>query len=333
MNNYYQKYLKYKTKYLNLKQYGGNPIDLNIVFDPVTYQTMADCVKELIEASYNIYNDILRRGVQTTIICGGQSPSYYSLAMMHFSTFNPELVNIVILPHSKGGVKSADITQENILYCERLKEKNIHLFQNVIIIDGVHTGTGILALESALRHCYPDLVISKIALNAQKGIAKIDVDKEIILPCEPKFSDIFPRLVVPYPTWDFNDHSKFITEFQGIDTNQIAQMIIDIAKVFPSTKVEDTEWYKLNNSITDEIRDLKEIEFKKTEVEKLQTFGFYKPIILTNPKRYQCPECKTISGTNAPLNPSNLSLFEHDYDCLNKNKIPDETNTVLLKIN
>jgi len=323
-NNYYKKYLKYKKKYLNLKQYGGNPIDLNIIFNPITYQTMADCVKELIEASYNIYNDILRKGIQTTIICGGQSPSYYSLAMMHFSIFNPELVNIVILPHSKGGVKSSDIIQENVLYCERLKEKNIHLFQNVIIIDGVHTGTGILALESALHHCYPDLVISKFALNSQEGIAKINVDKEIILPCEPKFSDTFPRLVVPYPSWDFDKPSKFITEFQGIDTNQIAQMIIDIAKVFPNTKVEDTEWYKLNNNITDEIKDLKEKKLKEIELKKLQTLGFYKPIILTNPKRYQCPECKNISGTSAPLNPSNLNLFQHTYYCSNKNKIPVE---------
>ena len=70
-------------------------------------------------------------------------------------------------------------------YCNRLKEKNITLHKKVVIIDGVHSGTGILVLESALNHFYPGLDVTKIAINADIGIAKIPVDKEIILPCEP----------------------------------------------------------------------------------------------------------------------------------------------------
>ena len=51
---------------------------------------------------------------------------------------------------------------------------------------------------------------------------------------------------------------------------------------------------------------------------------FFKPIVLTNPKRYQCPICLQISGTAAPLNPNNISLFQHNFDCPNKFKIPQE---------
>ena len=41
--------------------------------------------------------------------------------MMNFKIFDPELVNIIILPHSKAGQKSTDQLQENKEYCNRLK--------------------------------------------------------------------------------------------------------------------------------------------------------------------------------------------------------------------
>lgn len=41
-------------------------------------------------------------------------------------------------------------------------------------------------------------------------------------------------------------------------------------------------------------------------------------------KIYKCPSCNSLSGTYAPKNPSNVSLFVHNYDCLNKNKVPIE---------
>jgi len=41
-------------------------------------------------------------------------------------------------------------------------------------------------------------------------------------------------------------------------------------------------------------------------------------------KIYKCPLCHTITGTFAPRNPFNLSLFAHKFDCPNKDKIPRE---------
>ena len=338
LNEYNKNVTKQKKKLYNMK--GGYPRKLDIYFGIVTYQTIGDCIKELIEASYDIYFSILSKGIQTTIVCGGQSPSYYCLAMMNFTIFNPELANIVILPHSKGGQKSNNQIKENMLYCERLKEKGIKLRNNVIIIDGVHSGTGILALESALKYCFPKIITTKIAINAYKGISKIPVNKEIILPCEPKFSDVFPRLVKSYHPRYFNNSSKFITEFINLETNPIAEMIIDISKNYPMISVEDTEWYKLNNYITENIakekikkiknninnlereKILKEEEAREEKQKTLS--GFFTPIILNNPKRYQCPICKTITGIGAPENPTNISLFSHNFNCPNKYKIPIE---------
>ena len=39
-------------------------------------------------------------------------------------------------------------------------------------------------------------------------------------------------------------------------------------------------------------------------------------------KIYKCPECGNITGTAAPLNPSDISLFTHNCNCTNKFKIP-----------
>jgi hypothetical protein len=317
-------YKKNKTNKIYKMKGGGNPRKLSIDFGITYDQTIGDCIKELIEASYSIYTKLLRKNKKITIVCGGQSPAYYCLAMMYFQIYDPELVNIVILPHSKHGQRTKNelINNENKEYCNRLREKNIQLNEEVVIIDGVHSGTGILALQSALEYCFPDIKVYKIAINAVKGVSQIPVNEEIILPCEPKFSDIFPRLVTSFYPKNFNNGTKFITEFINLDTNPVAEMIIDIARDYPNTKVEDTEWYKLNNEITEEIALKKEIREKEKEREK--EGGFFQPIVLTNPKRYQCPICKTISGTAAVNNPENISKFTHSFNCPNKYKIPVE---------
>ena len=125
---------------------------LRISFESNSHQTLSDCVKELINSSYKIYDEIIKSNIPTTLVCGGQSPAYFCLAMMNFNIYNPHKCNIIILPHSKGGQKSTDQNKENKLYCQRLKEKNVTFKPNVIILDGVHTGTGINALSSAIQY-------------------------------------------------------------------------------------------------------------------------------------------------------------------------------------
>ena len=52
-----------------------------------------------------------------------------------------------------------------------------------------------------------------------KGISEIRVDQEIILPCEPKFSDTFPRLVQSYHPRDFNNSDLFF-----VDSNHLSKI-------------------------------------------------------------------------------------------------------------
>ena len=302
---------------------------IDMDFDIITHQSLGDSVKELVEVSFKIYSQLLSIKKPITIICGGQSPSYFCLAMMNFNIFNPDIINIIILPHSKDGIKSKNQYNENYLYSQRLKEKNIQLRKNVTIIDGVHSGTGIMALESALKYYSPFINITKIAINNNEYVSNINVDKEYIVYSAPIFSDTFPRLVVKYPVKDFNNSSKFITTFINLKSNPIAQMIIDISKTYHKVAITETLWYKLNNTITPEIK-IKQEEYKinqekvmlRTKLKK--EGGTFIPEIIDNPKRYKCPLCKQISGTLCVKNPENLSLLTHNLDCLNKFKIPKE---------
>lgn len=52
----------------------------------------------------------------------------------------------------------------------------------------------------------------------------------------------------------------------------------------------------------------------------------FTPIILyvDDEKIYQCPMCKSVSGTYAPKIPVDTSLFSHYLNCPNKNRIPVE---------
>jgi hypothetical protein len=167
---------------------------------------------------------------------------------MNFPIYNPLKANIIILPHSKDQVKSEDQIAENTKYCARLKEKGIELNKNVIILDFISTGIGILALESALKHCYPEIDVKKYSLNLVKSRQNFDVEYSFKCICE--FTDVFPRLVMQYRPRNFDDPTYFINAFVDLEHNPIAEMIIDIAKIYPDINVEDTDWFKLNNVVS-----------------------------------------------------------------------------------
>ncbi len=252
----------------------SRPRTLDIPFGIVTHQTIGDCIKDLIEKSYEIYTSLLASATEsrekTTIVCGGQSPSYYCLSMMQFKCLDPEIVNIVILPHSMGGVHydEEDYSDEGSQqmhdmfdYRRLLRKKNVILNPNVVIIDSVHSGAGIKALEYIIRNSFSTKSITKIAINSSEGVMdeSMHVDHEHIVHCQAKFSDTFPRIITSFHRYEFKpefeskpEFEKFITHFINLD-NPIAQMIIDIARTYPETPVEDTRWFKLNNIITDEI--------------------------------------------------------------------------------
>ena len=231
----------------------------------VNHQTLGDAVKELIEVSYYIYQYLLNKPYQSTLVCGGQSPAYYCLAIQYFPIYQPDKVDIVILPHSKFSQKTTHpeiIYQENYHYKQRLLDNKIVLKKHVTIVDMVHSGTGILALQDALQFTYPDIIVDKIAINSCQGIAKIPVDKEVIARSITRFSDIFPRLVDAFYPRNFHQAIRFPSSFH-CQENILAQMIISIADNYVRDgDVQLSPWYLLNNQVT------KEIQGKKDELDE-----------------------------------------------------------------
>ena len=139
--------------------------------------------------AYKLYLELLEEPEKITLICGGQSPAYYCLAMMNLKIYDPNKVNIIILPYSLFGVNITNVYHLHELYAERIKEKGIKVNDNIIILDGVHSGAGINSLTQSLRHCFKkqDLNIRKYAINHNFGISSIPVDREYELKYEPIF--------------------------------------------------------------------------------------------------------------------------------------------------
>ena len=337
-----------KESYTHRNSIEFSPKQIDISTTYVPNQTIGDCIKELIEGAYDIYSSIVSLPYETTIICGGQSPAYYCLAMMNFPIYN-EKANIIILPHSKAGVTTEidEIDEEDIKYCARLKEKGIELKKNVIIIDSVHSGTGILSLERALYYCYQGINVKKISINNDHIIP--DVSK-YNFRCQSRFSDNFPRIVNSYHPRIFHDPTNFVTDFINLD-NPIAEMIVDIAKKYPEIKVEDTEWYQLNNITTQEIEAAKtkykieqerlkqyQLEYqlekeerlkqyqlgkeesarvaKETALASAQTFEPIKTKSRYGDDVYQCPNCKNQYNTKLVL--QNKWECHHAWNCPNQ---------------
>ena len=97
--NFFEKYLKYKRKYLNLKLSAGAAYqEEQTAYEPVKidiephYLTIGNCVKELIEFSFDLYSKIIESGVPTTIIMVNPSLLF---SYVKFLRYNPELVDIV----------------------------------------------------------------------------------------------------------------------------------------------------------------------------------------------------------------------------------------------
>jgi hypothetical protein len=212
------------------------------------HQTLGTCIKELVETSYSIYmfvlNESKRRG-PISLVCGGQSPAYFALSMINFHLYNRDAVEIIVIPHSKNGLKG-DIHTENIEYKKKLVSWNINLRKNVFILDTIHTGIGINSLASALYYSFPYIVLNKIALNYPESHPEMPVIRVFEAYCVPRVSDSFPRIVPRCPPSLFS--SEEINDgFIDIENNPYAEMIVDISYKYNTIPIEDTQWFKLND--------------------------------------------------------------------------------------
>jgi hypothetical protein len=262
------------------KYKGGDPEQLDpgtiqqADYDPYTMHahSVRDAVKELIEKSYEIYSDVLASsagGTPRTIICGGQSPAYFCLAMTNFKIYDPASANILVLPFSKesdrsssgsgagAGSASAAGLAAAAMYCDRLKEKGIRPYENIVIIDYIESGEGVSKLLDVLQFCYKGYfkTIKIIAVNDTNKLDSGPLSKyeKGIYATESvmQFSERFKRLVPQYPPSKFGDSGSLTTDFT-IAGNPLAEMIIDLASVYEGPdgpKIEETQWYILNEGV------------------------------------------------------------------------------------
>ena len=207
-------------------------------------QSLGVLVKELIKVASTIYNQLLletNRIGPISLVCGGQSPAYFALAMYNLSSYNDERVSIVILPHSKGGDKKYNPSEISD-YCSKLKAIGLQLRPVVYILDTVHSGVGIQALENCLYHFQPSSSYRKISINHPSAPPSIRVFYQYTAKAVPRLSDSFPRIVHRYHPFEYNT-VLFKDHFINLEKNEYAAMIIEMASL---ENMEESEWFKLN---------------------------------------------------------------------------------------
>ena len=296
---YRVKYLKYKMKYIRLKnQIGGNPHKITNIInqfgESVTLNTEETniCIKNLIEVSREIYQYLLKKSVTLqkpiSLISIGQSAAYICLSMLNLPIYDRTKVNIIFIPFSGNiTIEQRDSEDKSIFsnYCRNLAENNIIPCDDVILIDKIESAKGLFSFEAVFKECIPTInILERISinqgwsdlLNDGKFSFKKDVwpneimtseqkeefckkynIKQFIIPCQQEFSTFYPRLITEYH-FDTNDSEKFkrslLIDSKGnqilnIQNNPLADMIIDISKVYNGNEADITsnQWYIENN--------------------------------------------------------------------------------------
>ena len=194
-------------------------------------QNLGSLVEELIEVSKAIYTFLLAEALITepiSLVCGGQSPAYFALAMIHLSIYNPLLVDIVVLPHSKGGRKG-NVFNDIKAYLLQLKESNITLRNAVYILDTVHSGVGISSLEKMLMLSSPNSKFRMLSLNHPSSPPDIPVFKAFKAFCVSHVSDNFPRIVQHYLPSEFHK-TPMLPYLINLENNMYADFIKERAQ-------------------------------------------------------------------------------------------------------
>jgi len=214
---------------------------------PLFNQSLGDLGKELITVAYEIYKFLLEESDSVgsiTLVCPGQSPAYFALAMKYFSIYDIKRVEIVILPHSKCGSTVCSL-EERKTYGFLLKQTGIIFRDNIYILDTVHTGAGVRSLEMSLRYNNMGKVIRFLAINYPSVDPGIAVYRRFKAYCVPRLSDSFPR-IVQYFNPSTLSKGPFFDCFINLQNNEYVDMVRDLAISYEKGSLEETGWFKLN---------------------------------------------------------------------------------------
>jgi hypothetical protein len=160
-------------------------------------------------------------------------------------------------------------------------------------------------------------------------MSKLNIIKEIL----DRKKAIITKIVI------FCIDKPAITIYEGdLDTSKIIDTMINFSRslfhlepiiINYSCDISTMRCGKAIISPTQYYSELTKVRFvshvKPSSSEKpLETFIVQVLYNIDGKKIYKCPICKTETGTAAAEKPTNTSLFPHNFDCPNKNKIPIE---------
>jgi hypothetical protein len=183
-------------------------------------------IDEIVALSFEIYRFLLSEATQfgpITLCCPGQSPAYIALAMKNLACFNKDLVDVVVLPYSRGGNSTISLDERRI-YGRVLKTAGINFRDNIYILDYVNSGAGINTFEKMLISNNIGRFIKKLAIVDPKykpsGVFYKSFPSEYI----HNLSDIYSRIIQHYPVANFMD-IPFYADFINVDENMVATVV------------------------------------------------------------------------------------------------------------
>lgn len=190
-------------------------------------------IDEIIALSFEIYRFLLSEAAQVgpiTLCCPGQSPAYIALAMKNLACFNKDLVDVVVLPYSKGGCANISVDERH-KYGSALKSTGINFRDTIYILDYVNSGAGINTFEKMLISNNICRFIKKLAIVDPKYRPSEVFYKSFTAAYIHNLSHIYPRIVQHYPVTNFGK-MPFVADFINVGENTVAALIKEGAIAF-----------------------------------------------------------------------------------------------------
>jgi hypothetical protein len=194
----------------------------------ITLENVAD---EIVRSAVEIYRFLLllaeSKKQSISLVCAGQSPAYFALAIVNLKLYQPEVVEIVVLPYSKKG-SVGNINKESDLYKLRLDEAGVYLRSRVVIFDYILSGVGILSLKKTLEICYPESVFGLISINQAGCTHSIPVYKQFTTSCISFLLYKQERIVQNYTPLHFLEE-KMQVGFINLENDTLATLVLSVA--------------------------------------------------------------------------------------------------------
>jgi hypothetical protein len=184
--------------------------------------------EEIVNVSVEIYNFLLLfanlKKQALTLVCGGQSPAYFALAILNLKIYRPEIVEVVVLPYSKKGL-IGDVVKESYIYKRRLDEAGFQLRRCAIILDYILSGVGIRSLKKTLEICYPDTNVGLISINQTGSTHMIPVYRQFTASCMSFLLKREQRIVQTYTPLHFTEE-KIKLGFINLEHDDLATIVL-----------------------------------------------------------------------------------------------------------